>query len=337
MIFLSLLVGVSASVWELRSYGALGVGPKVMPKDDSELRGLAATVGSYVTYVSLRDTGVTNLDPLRRLTGLVRLEIENAVSNTAVMDLSPLSGLNRLRSLTVSRGRMETIESLRALTGLTHLSFTHSETLTDFSPIAGMTKLATMTLMTTQVSDLSFLKELRSLESVDLSYTRVTDLKPLKKLKRLRELRLRFTPVTDLAPLKDLKDLGKLDLIGSRITAFPDWAKKWKDTYIHVRFQNEVTGAESFGVVDKNTHLYHLLPRGSTDALYFGDVKIQRSADELGAIPGDSFALGSDITILVVSSGGPSQGGGGHLAIAISLAVVLVSGIGLGIYFYVRT
>jgi Leucine-rich repeat (LRR) protein len=66
------------------------------------------------------------------------------------------------------------------------------------------------------------LKDLNSLQALDLSSTKVTDagLKALKKLKSLQTLGLRNTKVTDagLKELKERKRLQALDLGGTEVS-----------------------------------------------------------------------------------------------------------------------
>src|SRR5262249_41556783 len=76
----------------------------------------------------------------------------------------------------------------------------------------------------TEVTDagLKELKELKSLQSLDLGGTKITDagLRELKNLNTLQKLRLGFTQVTDtgLKELKELKSLQELDLGRTQIT-----------------------------------------------------------------------------------------------------------------------
>ena len=67
--------------------------------------------------------------------------------------------------------------------------------------------LSTLYLNGTSVTDLTPLKGLTSLSSLDLDGTPVTDLTPLKGLSSLSSLVLSGTPVTDLTPLKGLSSL----------------------------------------------------------------------------------------------------------------------------------
>jgi hypothetical protein len=55
-----------------------------------------------------------------------------------------------------------------------------------------------------QVTDISPVRELKGLRSLDCSDTKVSDLSPLNDMK-LTKLKCNFTPVSDLSPLKDMQ------------------------------------------------------------------------------------------------------------------------------------
>ena len=60
------------------------------------------------------------------------------------------------------------------------------------------------------LSDLSFLRNLHSLKSVDLSHSEVSDLSPIENLKNLEHLKLSETKVVDITVLSKLKNIKSL-------------------------------------------------------------------------------------------------------------------------------
>ena len=68
------------------------------------------------------------------------------------------------------------------------------------------------------IQDLSSLKGLVTLTSLDLSKTNIRDLDALKGLINLRELDLSANPVKDLEPLKGLTNLRKLSVLNTEVT-----------------------------------------------------------------------------------------------------------------------
>ncbi|RKU32418.1 hypothetical protein C6496_24015 [Candidatus Poribacteria bacterium] len=79
----------------------------------------------------------------------------------------------------------------------------------DFS---GLTALIYLHLHTNSISDISVLKELASLKTLDLSYTSITDISVLADLTALTHLYLVYTSISDISVLEDLTSLKTLDL-----------------------------------------------------------------------------------------------------------------------------
>ena len=101
---------------------------------------------------------------VRRLT-LVGTEDGRQLHFVEKIELTPLSGLNGVTELNLSR----TLVS-------------------DLSPLAGLSELTTLYLFGTPVSDLSPLAGLSGLTKLNLCGTRVSDLSPLEKLSNLKEV-----------------------------------------------------------------------------------------------------------------------------------------------------
>ncbi|MCP5061404.1 MAG: leucine-rich repeat domain-containing protein, partial [Ignavibacteriae bacterium] len=66
-----------------------------------------------------------------------------------------------------------------------------------------------------QISDISFLKELKQLNSLDLSYQKISDYSFLKELKQLNSLYLSYNKISDISFLRELKQLSSLDLLAN--------------------------------------------------------------------------------------------------------------------------
>ena len=100
---------------------------------------------------------------------------------------------------------------------LVHLVLSDSE-LSDLSPLSGLKSLEFLFLNGTGVSDLSPLSGLQSLQHLNLTGTGVSDLSALSGLKSLQHLDLNGTGVSDLSPLSGLKSLQHLDLNGTGVS-----------------------------------------------------------------------------------------------------------------------
>jgi internalin A len=158
--------------------------------------------------LDLSSTGVTDLSPLSGLAGLQSLSLRR----TGVTDLSPLSGLAGLQSLSLWSTGVTDLSPLSGLAGLQSLDLSRTG-VTDLSPLSGLAGLQSLDLWSTGVTDLSPLFGLAGLQSLNLWRTGVTDLSPLFGLAGLQSLNLRSTGVTDLSPLSGLAGLQSLNLM----------------------------------------------------------------------------------------------------------------------------
>ena len=194
---------------------------------------IAVNANSPVTIpdVNLRAKIVENLDkPINvKLTAgdmlrLTKLEAPNA----NIRDLTGLQHAHNLRELNLSGEYVQGEGTV------------NSNTISDFSPIAGFTQLTRLDLSFGSISDVSFLSDLTRLETLrlydnpisdiaalsgltqltflELSDTDITDVSPLAGLTRLRGLYLFNTSVSDVSALSSLTQLTNLGLSGNEIS-----------------------------------------------------------------------------------------------------------------------
>ena len=142
--------------------------------------------------------------PDPNLAAAVRQNIGNAITTHTLLNLTDLA-----------------VSGITDLTGLEHAHHIErlslrENTISDFSPIAGLTRLEYLQL--SNISDLSPLAELKQLQSLGLSYNNISDLSPLAELKKLQLLKLSGNSISDLSPLAELKKLNRLDLSHNNIS-----------------------------------------------------------------------------------------------------------------------
>ena len=123
---------------------------------------------------------VTNVAPIAKLTRL-----SNLLLNVAVSDLTPLSTLKELQSL-----------SLR-----------HAP-ISDLSPLRKLKRLQLLDLGDTEIESLAALKDCKMLEKLNISFTSVEDLSPLDVLPNLTRLDISEHKLT--RKLQARKAAGKL-------------------------------------------------------------------------------------------------------------------------------
>jgi Leucine-rich repeat (LRR) protein len=180
-----------------------------------------------VTGLEVLTDAVTDLSPLRGLTGLRELDCSGSFGKGSLTDLTPLKGMS-LTALSCAYNRITDLSPLRGMP-LQRLNLGASSgprddppRVTDLTPLKGM-KLAVLGLTHTGVSDLSPLagmplsvlhyshgplRDLDGLRGLPLEHLlvyhcEVADLSPLRGVP-LRSLKLHSTRVADLSPLRGL-------------------------------------------------------------------------------------------------------------------------------------
>ena len=169
----------------------------------------------------------------------------NANSRVAIRDANlrakVAQALSKPTGAQLTAGAMLTLEELKApnaniqdLTGLEHAhnlkelylggeyiegkGTVNSNTISDFSPIAGLTQLTRLDLSFAVVSDASFLSGLTQLKTLHLHNNPVSDISALVGLTQLTSLELSSTAVSDLSPLAGLTQLRGLYLYNTSIS-----------------------------------------------------------------------------------------------------------------------
>jgi serine/threonine protein kinase/Leucine-rich repeat (LRR) protein len=197
---------------------------------------------------------VSDLSPVRALTGLKSLQCRGNSGKGKLSDLSPLQGM-QLQELGVTSSQVFRLSPLRGMP-LTKLGIDGTN-VADIAPLAGM-PLTTLVFSGTHVTDLSPLKgmplqhmqfystsvsSLAPLQGMPLTdlffhHVLVSDLTPLAGMP-LTNLTCYATPVFDITPLgqcKTLKSLNILDLevsvedVAALQKALPNCKIEWKNS-----------------------------------------------------------------------------------------------------------
>jgi hypothetical protein len=179
---------------------------------DELLKGQLEPQKCHLNPLGLGSWEPLNLKPLMGLTKLRSLDLSEA----AVNDLEPLRGLTALQSLNLSSTQIDNFEPLNGLTALRELNLDRTE-VDNLEPLNGLTALQKLDLIGTKVYNLEPLKGLTKLQSLDLSRSQVNNLGPLKGLTELKWLSLSGTHVHYLEPLQDLTKLEGLDLSDTQV------------------------------------------------------------------------------------------------------------------------
>lgn len=176
---------------------------------DSDLEMLRGLALRSLAYDGLR---VPSVAPLSRMNSLERLEITRACD----IDLASLLTLPGLRHLAIfAESGVRGVQELGKLEGLEEL-WLHDLPTKHVAFAKSMPRLRVLSLESSKVADLAGIEGLTALETLDLTRTQIDDeaLARISGLSGLRELVMdEVWKITDLSPLKALDALEKIGLM----------------------------------------------------------------------------------------------------------------------------
>jgi len=205
-----------------------------------------------IQSIDLGENSISDLSPLKNLTGLTRLHLDqNMINDIGVLsnliylanlnlesnivnDISTIGNLTKLNSLNLSGNPITNLTPLRALENLTwlelrsidHLSLNHITTLKNiqtlfasnsnisgFNLISKMNNLENLFLSNCSLTDIGVIGNLINLKRLDFNRNSVEDIAALEELLNLQEIKLGDNNISDILPL-----VNNLGLVGSN-----DW------------------------------------------------------------------------------------------------------------------
>ena len=161
-----------------------------------------------------------------QMAALTRLEAPNA----NISDLTGLEHATNLTSLDLGTENVEgqgrpinsnSVSDLSPLAGLTNLTWLRlrNNSISDISALSGLTNLTWLNLGgNLMISDISALSGLTNLEILWLYGNSLSDLSPLAGLTNLAQLTLWFNSISDLSPLAGLTNLTSLGLYNNLVS-----------------------------------------------------------------------------------------------------------------------
>ena len=209
----------------------------------------ATDISGIEAFKSLTDLSIAlaldeheqrSIEPLRGLTNLTSLTLCGSywTSKKALVDLSPVSGLHKLKTLDVYDLTIPTVEPLRNLTALTTLRLSRDscrvftsiskDGFKDITPLRGLTGLQRLTIMDYDIGDdaanaatLALFKSLTYLNMrgniSDSDFVQICKLTNLTEL-WLGDLNAASNNVSDLSPIRSLTKMKTLYLGYNKIT-----------------------------------------------------------------------------------------------------------------------
>ena len=166
-----------------------------------------------------------------RLEMLAEIDIPDPNLHAAIVELiglSPNASMLRghLRTLTYLDAKNANISDLTGLEDATNLRildlngeyvetenrWINSNSVSDFSPLMGLTKLTALYLRDSNISDISSVAGLTSLTSLDFANNSISDISAVSGLTDLRNLGLWGNSISDISAVSGLTDLRNLEL-----------------------------------------------------------------------------------------------------------------------------
>ena len=199
---------------ELRRLALFGVhDPLSQGRHIFDLSPLAAL--QHLRSLTLWNLRTPDLGPLAQLTEIEELWIPYGEE---VTDVSPLVGLARLHTLSLSDQEIVDVSPLAALSGLYSLDLSGNP-VADLSPLAEMTGLRYLRLNITPVSDLAPISAipLQSL-AVAASGVSIDEVAELPHAAQLRRVNLSGLEIGDISALSDFASLREVFLADNRIS-----------------------------------------------------------------------------------------------------------------------
>ena len=126
-------------------------------------------------------------------------------SNLGITNLTGLEHARFLRNLNLGEAYNDNEENLEEWD-----YWVNSNSISDVSPLAGLTQLTSLQLESNAISDVSPLTTLTQLGYVDLSNNAISDVSPLTTLTQLTEINLSGNPISDISDLSTLMQLRVL-------------------------------------------------------------------------------------------------------------------------------
>ena len=156
----------------------------------------------------------------------LRTAIKSALGKTSGVTIT-MSDMARLAHLDAQNANISDLTGLQFATNLTELllgavwvegqGWSNSNTISDLSPLLGLTNLTRLELRGNTITDISPLVGLTNLIQLSVEDNSITDISQLSGLTSLTELELFGNSITDISPLSGLTNLTWLQLFGNNI------------------------------------------------------------------------------------------------------------------------
>ena len=231
------------------------------------LEGRGVTVGANVTIPDANLRAVIE-DSLSKSSGATITLAEMATLTKLVApnsNISNLTGLEYATGLTyldlgielaipiVNSNSISDLSPLAGLTSLTWLSLIKNN-ITNISPLSSLTSLTTLNLQLNNISSISVLSSLTSLTGLGLSDNNISDISVLSSLTSLTGLGLGDNNISSISSLSNLTSLTRLSLFSNNISSISSLSNLTSLTTLHL-FSNNISSISSLSNLTSLTEL----------------------------------------------------------------------------------
>ena len=164
-----------------------------------------------------------------------------------IHDLSPLSGMTKLKVLNLARVGAQDLSPLAMLTSLEHLDVGYNG-VKDLTSVAALPRLETIIAPDNNIDDLTGLDGAGTLKDLDVSDNDITDISQLAGLTSLERLNISHNDIGDLSALTDLASLERLEMKNVGMVEIPSLDGLGKLKYLDVGW-NEVADLSPLSVL----------------------------------------------------------------------------------------
>jgi Leucine-rich repeat (LRR) protein/fibronectin type 3 domain-containing protein len=201
--------------------------------------------------LNLWNNDIADIAPLSGLTGLERLDL----NTNSVSDLTPLSGKTSLQVLSLYGNSITDISALGGLPALSELLLDGNPGITDYSPLAGLTNLHTLSLNNNGITSVSVLSPLTNLTWLCLEGNQISDISPLSGMANMQRLALSTNAIEDISALANMPDLWELMLYTNQISDISPLSGLTNLTYLDL-YNNRIKNVSPLSGLTNLTELY---------------------------------------------------------------------------------
>lgn len=205
-----------------------------------------------LTILYLSGNEINDISALRNLKNLTVLNLHG----NQIQDISALRSLTNLTALYLGENRIREVRELSGLTNLTVLILCGNE-ISDVSSLGGWLRFGDTSKLEWLFTQICFLRQARGLihlAALDLSYNQISSVSGLEKLNTLNYLYLSNNQIIDINALETLVNLSELNLSYNEISKISALENLVHLTTLNLAY-NEISDVTALGNLTKLTIL----------------------------------------------------------------------------------